>query len=90
MAKSEHSATEESFKVELCRPKGGYKTHLKPKGTWSALCGYGPSAPKAFLMKDRSGWVRVPAGGVGAFRICEKCEKKARKLGIEIPGENNE
>lgn len=64
-------------KYQRVRAKGGHKGHIKPVGEWTALCGYTPSAPKAFLMKDRSGWWKIPAthSAVTVYP-CTKCKER--------------
>lgn len=63
-------------------PKGGFLVHIR-RG-WGALCGYTPSAPDHFLMKDRSGWHYCGPEGRGPYsRKCEKCHHKAEEMGID-------
>jgi len=67
--------------TEPARAKGGHLVHAKIKGEWSALCGYTPSAPNHFRMKDRSGWTHVLAAMKGGDPeiTCTRCLEKFRK-----------
>lgn len=65
-------------KFQRVRAKGGFLTHYKPVGSWTALCGHAPQS-NAFLMRSRAGWVQVAVGlsdaaqAAAESNVCKKC-----------------
>lgn len=62
----------------LSRPVGGHLYHIRLTGSYTALCGYAPSSPKAFRMIGRAGWNHADERFAHTLeRFCPACVKKA-------------
>ena len=64
----------------LDRPNGGHRYHIRPKDSYTALCGYRPSSPRAFRMVGRACWTNAGERermGCTLDRLCPACVKKA-------------
>jgi len=61
-------------------PSGGHIYHVVVEGKYSALCGYSPSSPRAWRMRQRARWALVwtDTKNLPPNR-CEKCLKEMRK-----------
>ena len=68
--------------VEIRTSRGGFVGHMFVDG--KAACGYSPSSPRGYLIRDRAGWksskkMTAEQAAKSEFRWCPKCKAKFEK-----------